>query len=84
MALAPHMWRFLGLGRMRVTVEFHPPVTVQDMSSRKALAQHCARAVAAGVARAIAGQPAPAPAGAAGAGRSAVDSAPRRDASVAS
>jgi len=56
MSLAPHLWDFVRLGRMVVQVEFHPPVTLDEVSSRKALAEHCWVRVAAGVSRAIAGR----------------------------
>lgn len=56
MELPPHLWQLLCLGaRINVTVEFHPPVTLADFSSRKALADHCWQAVAAGVERAVRG-----------------------------
>jgi 1-acyl-sn-glycerol-3-phosphate acyltransferase len=42
---------------MTVEVEFHPPVTIDGFSSRKALAEHCQRVIADGVARAISGRP---------------------------
>ncbi|WP_029010878.1 lysophospholipid acyltransferase family protein [Azospirillum halopraeferens] len=60
MDLAPHLWQAFMLGRITVEVEFHPPVTVDAFPGRKALAEHCERAVAAGVARAVSGRhPAP-------------------------
>ncbi|KAA0597665.1 1-acyl-sn-glycerol-3-phosphate acyltransferase [Azospirillum lipoferum] len=63
MDLAPHLWQAFRLGGMTVEVEFHPPVTIDGFSSRKALAEHCQRVIADGVARAISGRPAaPAPA----------------------
>ena len=61
MDLAGHMWQMAGLGLMRVTVEFHAPVTVAAFGSRKALARHCQQAVAAGLAAALAGRPQEAP-----------------------
>ena len=36
-----HAAELLGLGRLTVTVTFHPPVTIDEFGSRKALAQHC-------------------------------------------
>ncbi|MBK3733210.1 1-acyl-sn-glycerol-3-phosphate acyltransferase [Azospirillum brasilense] len=60
MDLAPHLWTVFTLGRMTVEVEFHPPVTIEGFSSRKALADHCQRAVARGVERAVSGKPLPA------------------------
>ncbi|WP_207455805.1 lysophospholipid acyltransferase family protein [Azospirillum sp. SYSU D00513] len=59
MDLAPHLWQAFRQGRMTVEVEFHPPVTIDDVGSRKALAEHCRAAVAAGVARAVTGRPQP-------------------------
>ena len=50
--LPGHLWRFLGLGTLTVTVEFHAPVAARDFPTRKALADHCQRAVADGLSRA--------------------------------
>jgi len=57
MEFVPHLWTMLGLGRVGVEVTFHPPVSLADFGSRKALAEHCYRVVAAGVASAVAGRP---------------------------
>ncbi|HEX9490832.1 MAG TPA: lysophospholipid acyltransferase family protein [Stellaceae bacterium] len=62
MALGPHLWTMLGLGTVDVTVTFHPPVTLAEFGSRKALAEHCHRIIAAGMASALAGRE-PEPAG---------------------
>jgi 1-acyl-sn-glycerol-3-phosphate acyltransferase len=60
MDLRSHMWRVLGLGRARVDLMFHPPVTLPAFGSRKALADHCFAAVRDGVLRAHSGTlPAP-------------------------
>ena len=56
MELAPHLWCFAGLGRVKVVVEFHPTVTIDQFPSRKALAEHCRQAIARGVADAISGR----------------------------
>ena len=56
MTLPPHLWRVLGLGRIEVVVEFHPPASVADFASRKHLAQFCYERVSAGVGRHLAGQ----------------------------
>ncbi|MBP2232288.1 1-acyl-sn-glycerol-3-phosphate acyltransferase [Azospirillum agricola] len=56
MDLAPHLWQAFKLGGMTVEVEFHPPVTIDGFSSRKALAEHCHRTVTLGVARAVSGR----------------------------
>jgi 1-acyl-sn-glycerol-3-phosphate acyltransferase len=57
MTLPPHLWTMLQAGRIRVAVEFHPPVTLADFANRKALADHCWRAVAGGVQRQVTGRP---------------------------
>lgn len=68
MDLAPHLWTVLGLGRLGVSVTFHPAVHAADFPSRKALADHCASVIAAGLAAALSGRetvpplPAPVPA----------------------
>jgi lyso-ornithine lipid O-acyltransferase len=56
MELAPHLWAMLGLGTVEVAVIFHRPVTLAQFGSRKALADHCYRVIARGVARALAGR----------------------------
>ncbi len=53
MDLASHLWQALALGRCSVVVEFHPPVTIADFGSRKALSEHCQRVASEGVAAAI-------------------------------
>lgn len=62
MDLAGHLWRALGLGWVTVVVEFHPPVTIDQFGSRKALCAHCFGQVAAGMAAALAGRHQAAPA----------------------
>jgi lyso-ornithine lipid O-acyltransferase len=59
--LMPHLWNMIGLGRVEVVVEFHPPTYFAACGSRKALAQYCQACVAAGVAGALYGHPQPAP-----------------------
>lgn len=66
MDLAPHLWEMAGLGAATVVVEFHAPVSIDAFGSRKALTDHCWRAVASGVASALSGReqriaPPPAP-----------------------
>ncbi len=56
MELAPHLWIFAGLGRVKVVVEFHPTVTIDQFGSRKALTEHCRQAISRGVADAISGR----------------------------
>lgn len=59
MELAGHLWQLIGLGHLTVRVVFHHPVTLRDMGSRKALADHCQNLVAAGVTSALYGRPMP-------------------------
>jgi len=56
MKLAPHAWNVLGLGTVEVTVEFHPPTTVAEWSSRKELSQFCYERISNGVSRLLAGR----------------------------
>ena len=63
MDLLPHLWGMAGLGRLKVAVAFHPPTTLGEAGSRKALAERCWSVVSAAVTDANAGRPAlPAPA----------------------
>ncbi len=62
MELGPHLWRFAGLGRVRAVIEFHPPVRIGDLGSRKELARHCAEEVANGLSRALTGRRSKSPA----------------------
>lgn len=59
MDLAPHLWRAFGAGVITIEVEFHPPVSLNDFTNRKALADHCQHAVATGLSRALSGRAAP-------------------------
>lgn len=56
MALIPHLFGVFGLGPIDVTIDLHQPVTIAQFGSRKALAAHCHRVVAQGVARALVGR----------------------------
>jgi 1-acyl-sn-glycerol-3-phosphate acyltransferase len=56
MAMAPHLWTALGLGTVEVVVEFHPPTTLAECGSRKALARYCEERVVEGVAGALSGR----------------------------
>lgn len=62
MELASHLWQLMGIGRVRVVVEFHEPVTIDRFRSRKEMATYCQAVVAAGVSRALSGRDQPAPA----------------------
>ena len=53
MSLAPHLWRMLGLGRLEVVVEFHPPTSLAVCGSRKMLARYCEERIAEGLAGAL-------------------------------
>jgi 1-acyl-sn-glycerol-3-phosphate acyltransferase len=57
MTLLPHLWRVLRQGRARIVVHCHAPVNPADFTDRKALALHCERTVAAGLAEALTGRP---------------------------
>jgi len=56
MSMAPHLWTMLGLGAVEIIVEFHPPTTLADCGSRKALARYCQERVATGLANAVSGR----------------------------
>lgn len=60
--LMPHLWRFLKAGPAVVTVEYHPPVTIDGFASRKALAAWVQAVVAQGVSDAHSGRITPRPA----------------------
>ncbi len=55
MELVSHLWEALKSGPIDVVVEFHPPVRLDQMRDRKALAQHCEAAVRQGLIRALRG-----------------------------
>jgi lyso-ornithine lipid O-acyltransferase len=56
MDLGPHLWRLLGLGTVEVVVEFHPPTSLAEFASRKALAEFCHQRVRNGVSRLLTGR----------------------------
>jgi lyso-ornithine lipid O-acyltransferase len=56
MAMAPHLWRLLGLGRIEIVVQFHDPVAFADFGSRKALSAYCEACVVGGVNAALTGR----------------------------
>ncbi|HEV2673969.1 MAG TPA: lysophospholipid acyltransferase family protein [Aliidongia sp.] len=56
MALADHLWHLAGLGLTEIMVEFHEPVTVEALGSRKRLAEHCEKVIADALARANSGR----------------------------
>jgi 1-acyl-sn-glycerol-3-phosphate acyltransferase len=62
MAMAPHLWRMLGLGTLEIEIEFHRPTSFAECGSRKALAAYCEAQVIAGVNTARTGHRPPLPA----------------------
>jgi len=56
MAMAPHLWSVLGLGKIEVIVEFHRPTSLAECGSRKLLARYCQERVAAGLEAALTGR----------------------------
>jgi len=59
MDLAPHLWYVLGIGRMTVTLVFHPTTTLADAGTRKALALSCQQVIGQGLEAANSGRLAP-------------------------
>ncbi len=57
MDLVPHLWEAFCLGPIDVEVHFYPPVSYGAIGSRRAMASYCERIIAAGVGRALSGQP---------------------------
>lgn len=55
MDLVPHLWEAAKLGPFDVVIHFYPTVTVDDFPTRKDMARHCEKKVAAGVAHALSG-----------------------------
>jgi len=55
MELVPHLWESLTTGSVDVVVEFHPPMTVDQVGGRKALAARAEAMVRAGQVRALSG-----------------------------
>lgn len=56
MTLAPHIWAAIGLGSVRIEVDFHPPSSIAEAGTRKHLAMNCHRVIAQAVAHANAGR----------------------------
>ena len=55
MDLLPHLWGVFATGPLDVVIEFHPPVTVDDVGGRKQLAKHAELRVRAGLMHALHG-----------------------------
>ena len=58
MELASHLWHVSKLGTLTVEVTFHPPVSLTEFPTRKALAAHCDQVIRRGMAQMLAGRPA--------------------------
>lgn len=61
MELPGHIWEMTGVGKLRIQVQFHAPMTVRDVGSRKALATASWQKIALGLAAANAGRTLPRP-----------------------
>ncbi len=55
MELASHLWQFCGIGRPRIEMRFHEPVTIDQFENRKEMASWCHAVIAAGVAESLTG-----------------------------
>ena len=60
MGMGGHLWNVIGLGRISVDIDFHPPIGLAEHPSRRHLALACHAMVAEGVDRALAGRRIPA------------------------
>ncbi|MFY7776830.1 MAG: lysophospholipid acyltransferase family protein [Elstera sp.] len=58
MEMGGHLLRLAGLGKITIAVTFHPPVTLKQLGSRKALATHCESVISKSLAAALSGRPA--------------------------
>jgi 1-acyl-sn-glycerol-3-phosphate acyltransferase len=56
MEVSPHLWTVLGLGKITVKIVFHPTVTLEAFGSRKLLAEHCYRVIAASLSQLLTGR----------------------------
>lgn len=56
MTLGSHLWQALKMGQTTVEVEFHEPVTAEQMGGRKPLAAHCHKVAGEGFSRLLAGR----------------------------
>jgi lyso-ornithine lipid O-acyltransferase len=55
MELVPHLWEAVTAGPVDVLIEFHPPMTIDEMGGRKPLAARAEAVIRQGQARALAG-----------------------------
>ncbi len=58
MALLPHIWEFAKAGRTTVTLDFHPPISMESYANRRTMAADCREIVASGVRSLVSGRPA--------------------------
>jgi 1-acyl-sn-glycerol-3-phosphate acyltransferase len=61
MRLGRHLWGMLANGPVRIAVDFHQPVRLSDLGSRKDLAAHCRQVIVDSHRGAISGRPHPMP-----------------------
>jgi 1-acyl-sn-glycerol-3-phosphate acyltransferase len=61
MRLGRHLWGMLGNGPARIAVDFHQPVRLAELKSRKGLAAYCRQVIADSHRGAISGRPQPLP-----------------------
>ncbi len=59
MDMGPHLLRLAGLGKITAAITFHPPVTLAELRSRKALAAHCERVISTSLAASLSGRALP-------------------------
>jgi lyso-ornithine lipid O-acyltransferase len=59
MDFGPHAWSFMGLGRIRALIQFHPAVERGTFANRKELARHCEDVISRGLRLANAGRVTP-------------------------
>src|SRR5690606_30069035 len=58
-ALLSHVWSFLKRGGITAELRFHPPVTIEQYDSRKAMASDCQMTIAQSLSRALTGRSEP-------------------------
>ena len=55
MFLGPHLWQIAKIGGITIVVQFHAPVSIDTVGSRKEMSDHCFRMIRDGVAHAVSG-----------------------------
>jgi len=56
MDLVPHLWEAFRLGPIDCEITLHPPMTVEEVGSRKAMTQKCEAIISESLARSLAGR----------------------------